>query len=121
MTGLDEKIKGLREKFPTSCLSIIIKIHTLNLINKNNFDETYNRYKKDCTKYSVNAGVQKQKMIYFSNQYHKILRINGRHFIDVVIEAYNSNKIMIRNACSLLGIPKVAKFDTYKHKWNRYL
>ncbi|MDR3256416.1 MAG: ImmA/IrrE family metallo-endopeptidase [Endomicrobium sp.] len=118
---LDKKIKILCEKFPTSSLSVIIKIYTLELIDKNTFDETHNRYKEDYAKYSVNAAIQKQGKTSFFSPYLRTLRINGRQFIDVVIEAYNSNEIMIRNACSLLGITKVIKFDTYEHKWDKYL
>ncbi|MDR3195267.1 MAG: ImmA/IrrE family metallo-endopeptidase [Endomicrobium sp.] len=119
---LGKKIEILCEKFPTSSLSVIIKIHTLKLIDKNTFDETHNRYKKnDSAKSTVNAAIQKQGKTHFSAPYLRTLRINGRQFIDVVIEAYNSNEIMIRNACSLLGITKAAKFDTYERKWDMYL
>jgi Zn-dependent peptidase ImmA (M78 family) len=117
VNDLDEKIKILGEKFPTNCLSIIIKIHTLKLIDKNTFNETYNRYKKDYTTKPLINQVRDA----FSNPYIKTFKINGRQFIDAVIGAYNGNEIMVRNACSLLGITKVAKFDTYEHKWDRRL
>jgi hypothetical protein len=64
---------------------------------------------------------KQQDKFSFSNLYLKTFKIKGRQLIDAVIGEYNSNEIMLRNACSLLGISRVAKFDTYEHKWDRYL
>lgn len=116
---IDEKIKILAEKFPVSMSSIIIKIFDLNFISKGSFNRIYKKYESNLPDFtSTNPATRKSK---FSNPYLKSLRINGKNFISTVIEAYRSNEIMIKNACSLLGIKKIAKLDTYEKKWSKYL
>ncbi|MDR3256749.1 MAG: ImmA/IrrE family metallo-endopeptidase [Endomicrobium sp.] len=118
--GLNERIKKLKDTFPASTLSIIIKIYELKLIDKAIFDKEYRNCKNDYAKF-VSTGTQKQNKTFFANPYIRTLKINGRQFIGIVKEACNRNEIMIRNACSLLGIAKVMKFDTYERKWDKYL
>jgi Zn-dependent peptidase ImmA (M78 family) len=117
--SLDDKIKILSAEFPTSQLSIVIKIFSLKLINKNTFNNTYKDYKNKLMD-PINVGATKQKNRFYVSPYLKSLHINGKPFIEIVFEAYSNSAIMIKNACSLLGV-KTGKLDTYEHEWNKYL
>ncbi|MDR3112523.1 MAG: ImmA/IrrE family metallo-endopeptidase [Elusimicrobiota bacterium] len=118
--SLDEKIKILGEKFPTSRLSITIRAYALRLISNKTFDETYAHYKKEVKDFTAIKKKQQAKGG-FSDPYLKTLKINGKQFVNTVMEAYSSSEIMISSACSLLGIPKTVNFDVYEQKWSKLL
>ncbi|MCA6071623.1 MAG: XRE family transcriptional regulator [Endomicrobium sp.] len=118
--SLYDKIEILSAKFPTSPLSIIIKIFSLKLISKDTFNNTYKDYKNKLMD-SINVWATKQKnRSYAANPYHRSFYINGKSFIEIVFEAYSNTAIMIKNACSLLGV-KTGKMDIYEHRWSKYL
>jgi Zn-dependent peptidase ImmA (M78 family) len=117
--SLDNKIKNLSAEFPTSQLSIIIKIFSLKLISKDTFNNTYKNYENKLMGF-LNVGTTKQKKSSYADTYLRSLRMNGKPFIEIVFEAYSNTAIMIKNACSLLGV-KTEKLDIYEHKWSKYL
>lgn len=117
--NIEDKILYLSKKFPTSYSSILIKMKNLNLINDFTFNNLYEKYKNYVPTDNTKKVILTKST--FSDPYLKSFRINGKHFINNVINAYNNNEIFIKNVCNLFGIKKYSKLDKYEDKWNRWL